>query len=190
MARALRAHQDAPIDDNGARFLETYSGGRAGEIGTDRVMSFPVNAVSGNLSKDLGIGPSNLVNIVTGGGWSLAGGSIYRRWGREEDVGRRNSRDSLSAGGRRWWPVGPVSPLRSQVPCLPVLPHTIQLHRPRAACGRRPRCGGRGMRARCTRPGLTAMPASERSGRQARQGGRCPPRWPAGREGRALASPR
>jgi hypothetical protein len=114
------------------------------------------------------------------------GGLICRRRGRDMGGGRwsRESRDySFSAGGPRWWPVGPVSPLRSQVSCLPVLPHTIQSHRPPAACGRRPRCGGRGMRARCTRPGLTAMPAPERSGGQARYGGRCPPRWPAGRAG-------
>jgi hypothetical protein len=40
------------------------------------------------------------------------------------------------------------------------------------------------MGARCTRPGLTAMPAHGRSGWQARQGGPSPPRWPAGSAGR------
>jgi hypothetical protein len=44
-----------------ARFLETDGevsdcGGNAGETGADRFMLFRANAVSGNLSKDLGTG--------------------------------------------------------------------------------------------------------------------------------------
>jgi hypothetical protein len=83
----------------------------------------------------------------------------------------------------RWWPAGPVSLMRPQVPCLPVLPHNVHSHHHRAACGRRPRRRGHCMGARCTRPCLTAIPAHGRSGWQARQGGPSPPRWPAGRAG-------